>query len=472
MAAAFVQFAQSANGSATRTTTAAATLTVTSGHLLVVCASWDSGSTPTVSLADTLGSAWTALPVANDTTDQQSNAMWWTIAGAGGSDTFTVTLSASSDYFEMVALEYSGVSGVDVTAMVANQAATTTPATGSVTTTAAGDLVLSHLGTTAGQSVTGHPSGSTQRCGKTVIYVADQIQASAGAINPTWATASGKFNGFTASFKAATGGGSSTYAAAGASAGVSGAVGAVSAVLLAAGMVAGVTGVTGNPARVTRTYAASGVVAGASTATGTVTADLAATGNTPATSGAAGSITAFLPTSGSTPATSGAAGSVTASLVASGVTAATSSVTGMADIIGGAQTYPANGAAVAVSTSAGTVTVIVGPRIYDAGGTISSSSATAGTVQLVARATGVVNATTAIHGSVTIASNTPARDIDVTASPVSTGWQVMGTTGYPITTGAVNNNNGYNAGTITVEPWTAAPLINYWSAGPVWIQES
>lgn len=472
MAAVFVQSAQSANGSATRTTTAAATLTVTAGHLLVVCASWDSGSTPTVSLADTLGSTWTALPVANDSTDQQSNAMWWTIAGAGGSDTFTVTLSASSDYFEMVALEYSGVSDVDATTMVANQAATTTPATGSVTTTAAGDLVLSHLGTTAGQSVTGHPSGSTQRCGKTVIYVADQVQASAGAINPTWATASGKFNGFTASFKATSGGGSSTYAAAGASAGVSGAAGAVSALLLAAGLVAGVTGATGNPARVPRTFAAAGVVAGATTTAGAAIATLEASGSTPATSGAAGAVTAFLPTSGSSPATSGAAGSVTAFLVASGTTAATSGATGTADITGGAQTYPATGATVAVTTSAGTVTLIVGSRTYDAAGAITGTSAASGTVQLTAGASGVVNATTAIHGAAAIASDTPARDIDVTASPVSTSWQVMGTTGYPVTTSAVNNNNGYAAGATTVDPWAATPLINQWSTGPVWIQES
>lgn len=66
---------------------------------------------------------------------------------------------------------------------------------------------------------------------------------------------------------------------------------------------------------------------------------------------------------------------------------------------------------------------------------------------------------------------TPARDIDITASPVTTGWQVMGTTGYPLAPGPVNANNGYAAGAVTVDALTAAPTLTTWSAGPTWIED-
>lgn len=65
----------------------------------------------------------------------------------------------------------------------------------------------------------------------------------------------------------------------------------------------------------------------------------------------------------------------------------------------------------------------------------------------------------------------PERDIDITASPVTVGWQVMGTTGYPLAPGPVNNDNGYSGGAILVDALTAAPTITDWSAGPVFIQE-
>lgn len=76
------------------------------------------------------------------------------------------------------------------------------------------------------------------------------------------------------------------------------------------------------------------------------------------------------------------------------------------------------------------------------------------------------------NGNGTWADTTGDRDIDVTASPIYSGWQVMGTTGYPVAPGPVNNDNGYSAAATTVGVWTAASLVNLWSAGPIWIQES
>lgn len=75
-------------------------------------------------------------------------------------------------------------------------------------------------------------------------------------------------------------------------------------------------------------------------------------------------------------------------------------------------------------------------------------------------------------GTCTWIDTTGYRDIDITASPIYSGWQVMGTTGYPVAPGPVNNDNGYSAAATTVGVWTAASLVNRWSTGPIWIQES
>lgn len=64
-----------------------------------------------------------------------------------------------------------------------------------------------------------------------------------------------------------------------------------------------------------------------------------------------------------------------------------------------------------------------------------------------------------------------ARDIDVTASPIFTDWQVMGITGYPLAPGPVNANNGYSAGAVLVDALATAPTFTGYSAGPIWIQE-
>lgn len=76
------------------------------------------------------------------------------------------------------------------------------------------------------------------------------------------------------------------------------------------------------------------------------------------------------------------------------------------------------------------------------------------------------------NGNGTWTDTSDARDIDITPSPIVSGWQVMGTTSYPVAPGPVNNDNGYSAAGVTVGTWAGAPLVNQWTTGPVWIQES
>lgn len=76
------------------------------------------------------------------------------------------------------------------------------------------------------------------------------------------------------------------------------------------------------------------------------------------------------------------------------------------------------------------------------------------------------------NGNGTWTDTSGDRDIDVTASPIYSGWQVMGTTSYPAAAGNINADNGYSASPTSVGVWAAASLINQWATGPTWIQES
>lgn len=76
------------------------------------------------------------------------------------------------------------------------------------------------------------------------------------------------------------------------------------------------------------------------------------------------------------------------------------------------------------------------------------------------------------NGNGTWTDTSAYRDIDVAASPITSGWQVMGTTSYPATAGPVNNDNGYSAAAVSVGVWAGASLVNQWTTGPTWIQES
>lgn len=285
--------------------------------------------------------------------------------------------------------------------------------------------------------------------------------------------------------------GAQTYAAAGTTHAVTGVVGAVTAVLLAAGAAAGVTGSSGNVDRVPVTYAAAGSAAVVTGSTGAVTVvqgaqTLPAAGTAAGITGTSGALTLTAAANGASAATSTAVGAITATLGASGTTAAVTGSSGTPSIVGGPQTYPAAGAATTTSTAHGAVTLTATTRGTCAAtstaagsvtltgllsGTVAVVTTGAGQVTLTAQISGTATAASDTHGAVTVTNTANDRDIDVTASPISTAWQVMGTTAYPLTTGNVNNDNGYSAAPVTVDPWAAAPLINQWTAGAVWIQE-
>lgn len=71
----------------------------------------------------------------------------------------------------------------------------------------------------------------------------------------------------------------------------------------------------------------------------------------------------------------------------------------------------------------------------------------------------------------TLSAATITRDIDVTASPIFSGWAAGLVTAYPEVAGKVFQGDGWKPGTVTGYPETAGKLINKVTAGAVWIQE-
>jgi hypothetical protein len=213
------------SGAATQTATV--TKNVTAGDLIVVFHTFgDATSAPTISDTDT--NAWTqgaAQPV-RDGTNGQSSVSWWAIAKTTLS--ITITIAASAGIFMGTAIaEYSGNAAAAVgdgsnSALIAASTAANGQATGSVTTTQNGDLIVSFITDsgavatvaqfTAGTGFTKRPTASFDPgSGAGITYaVEDSVQAALGAINPTWtATALDAALGITMAFKAAAAGGTS-----------------------------------------------------------------------------------------------------------------------------------------------------------------------------------------------------------------------------------------------------------------------
>lgn len=206
------------DGAATSTTSV--TKAVTAGDLLVVVHTFgDVVLTPTIS--DTGANVWTqgaAQPI-RDTLNSQSGVSWWAIAAATVSITVTIAATAGVNLGTAIA-EYSGNAAAPITdgsntALIAGSAAVNGDATGSVTTTVNGDLVVSFIVDTAvlvsvtqftaGTGFTKRPTVSIDPGGVNPTFaLEDSVQAVAGAINPTWtATTADAGLGITMTFKVA-----------------------------------------------------------------------------------------------------------------------------------------------------------------------------------------------------------------------------------------------------------------------------
>jgi YD repeat-containing protein len=182
------------NMSASNVSTQTTTLTsnTTKGDTVVVIVGTNPVN-PVISVSSITGGGvgtW-HLGKATSSTGAGDEEIWYGYANTGGSNSITVTMSAGTTSIGTVAIELSGVassSPLDVSGSTSGTS--TTAGTASLTTTAAGDLVIDAANTFNGITASpGSPwtdyAGPTQS-GCACNPVADRLAATTGAYSTSW----------------------------------------------------------------------------------------------------------------------------------------------------------------------------------------------------------------------------------------------------------------------------------------------
>lgn len=131
----FVQVTSAVNDA--KATTIKLPITITQGNALVVMVTWDSNVTAT--LTDKLGNAFTKNQTDYSGTIAQGQATFSSIGIKGGLDTLTATFGNSRPFRRIVALEYTGVTGVDSSAKAQS---TVNPISVPIATKKIGDVLV------------------------------------------------------------------------------------------------------------------------------------------------------------------------------------------------------------------------------------------------------------------------------------------------------------------------------------------
>lgn len=176
----------------TAATTAAATFSsaLTSGSVLVAMATI--GANTTIAFSDGTNT-WTNIVTRYWANVGYNVALAWAPNTLTTAATVTATFGASGSFGTIAVGEFSGVattSAVDVSTVGNNNSATTAPVDVSMTTTVAGDLILSAIGSDGGVVSAGSGYTLLEPPAATSCTAMEwQVQSSAGAIAPAFVQA-------------------------------------------------------------------------------------------------------------------------------------------------------------------------------------------------------------------------------------------------------------------------------------------
>lgn len=184
------------------------------GNLIVVGFASLPAYAPTISsISDGAGNAYAEAGSARsvDSTGNDIVDLWYAKNSKSGATTITITPSSSGQAAAVI-WEFSGAnttSPLDQTVVLNNQTATATASGGTVTTSAANELIISVMSPTG--SVSGIASGNLFVSDSLVFGVgwAHLLTSTAGTYAASW-NASGSYSATSVSFKAATSGTSGT----------------------------------------------------------------------------------------------------------------------------------------------------------------------------------------------------------------------------------------------------------------------
>lgn len=183
----------------------------TPGSFLVALA--NVGTNQAHVFTDSASNVWTTEAFIYDSFVNYTIAIGWAQNASGSTVTVTDSfVSGTSIFRTLTVAEFSGVatsSPLDVkSAGKSISPATTTPTDDSITTTAAGDLIVSMLGTDGAASITAGSGFTLLAFNSSSSTGAEfQIQTSAGGIAPAFGSSNVRSVIISAAFKAAAGGG-------------------------------------------------------------------------------------------------------------------------------------------------------------------------------------------------------------------------------------------------------------------------
>ncbi len=207
-----VQHGATDNGSSTSSTVVVTLSGVASGHLLTCSLTYGNPGGTSLSVSDNVNGAWSVATAAHfNSVIGQTTAQFYLANSKAGTATITGVPASAGEYGAMNCQEWSGVATSSPLDQTMQQDGTTpNPSSGSVTTTASGELILGDLengySPTAGTGFSLIDSDTSAGTG-TGLNTEYQIQASAGSIAATWTLAPASWTAQTATFKAASGAG-------------------------------------------------------------------------------------------------------------------------------------------------------------------------------------------------------------------------------------------------------------------------
>ncbi|MGD0124662.1 MAG: choice-of-anchor D domain-containing protein [Terriglobia bacterium] len=184
----FVQAAASAAHGTPTTLSLAFPSSTRAGDLLLVAFDYDSSVTP-ASVTDSQRDVFTAVGNQLNSPGGALSRVYYAKNIKGGADTVTVTLSAESSYLELYLTEYSGINTTNpIDAEVGASGNAGTVSSGSVTTTAAGDIIYGYC---VGDGVCSLGSGFTARSTLDANLMEDKTAGGAGSYAATGSATNG-----------------------------------------------------------------------------------------------------------------------------------------------------------------------------------------------------------------------------------------------------------------------------------------
>lgn len=165
---------------------------VTAGNTLLAV-SYNNGANQTQSVTDTLGNTWTLVDTKQSFTTTNALVCFICQNCLGGANTVTLNPNNGSNSGDLLIFEYNGVAAGSLDTHNIQNGANTAPASGSITTTFANEMLFEYFATSGGSGVidatfaSQEDDGGFAIAGDRLVSTATSYSATNNAANAAWA---------------------------------------------------------------------------------------------------------------------------------------------------------------------------------------------------------------------------------------------------------------------------------------------